>query len=422
MRLDRKDRGAGQLRGELFGDVQRRRLAQVVDVRLERETEAGDRGALAVGALAELLEGRLDLADDRLRTGVVGLSCGPDEPGLLRCGRDDEPWVDGDAVATHTGTGVEDVDPRVTVGEANDLPHVEAELLTDLRQLVREGDVDVTEGVLRQLGHLGRGRVGEQDLAGDEGAVQLGCLLGTGRGQAADDPVVAEDLDHDAAGQHSLGAVRQVHVRHVVLVRELQVGTQLGEPPADLEGRPGWGRGLEDDDLAAPELGGDRLGGRANVGEVRLVVALERRGHGDEVDRGLRRLGAGTQQALAHRLRDGLVEVRLDDRHPARIDLVDRVLVDVDTLEGEALPSERGARRQTDVAEADDRDSVMEHGLSLRGLGKRAGQLYPPGWVDPSVVPTPGDPGWAWGSSPMTARTASTKASCIDRQSWCSRA
>ena len=71
------------------------------------------------------------------------------------------------------GPGREDVDARVVVGQPDDLPHVEAEVLADQRELVGEGDVDVAVGVLDQLGHLGAGRVGEQDLALAEDAVDL---------------------------------------------------------------------------------------------------------------------------------------------------------------------------------------------------------------------------------------------------------
>src|SRR5690606_28874644 len=113
---------------------------------------------------------------------------------------------------------------------------------------------------------------------------------------------------------------------------------------------------------------------------------------------------------------DSLVEVRLDDRDPACVDLVDRVLVDVHALEGEALSSEGGAGRQADVAKADDRNSVMEHGVTLRGVGN---------WLVncTGLVVVPGRGARAGGQGAplagraMTARTASMNAAFEERQS-----
>ena len=48
---------------------------------------------------------------------VIDLTSRADQLGSLRRGRDDEPGVNGDAVATHTGPGRQDVDPRVPVGQ-----------------------------------------------------------------------------------------------------------------------------------------------------------------------------------------------------------------------------------------------------------------------------------------------------------------
>ena len=119
-----------------------------------------------------------DLVEHVRRLAVVDLARGADQPGLLGRGVDDEPRIDGDAVAADARARLQDVDARVAVGEPDHLPDVDAELVADHRQLVGEGDVDVAVGVLDELGHLGGAR--RRCDAGSprhEDAVELGGAL-----------------------------------------------------------------------------------------------------------------------------------------------------------------------------------------------------------------------------------------------------
>src|SRR3546814_10966835 len=68
-------------------------------------------------------------------------------------------------MATDAGAGLEDVDARVAVGEADHFPDVDAQMFGHHRQFVGEGDVDVAIAVLDQLHHFGGARRG-----GDAGA------------------------------------------------------------------------------------------------------------------------------------------------------------------------------------------------------------------------------------------------------------
>ena len=86
----------------------------------------------------------------RARCGSAGCSSGA-------------PWtrnhgIDRDAMPADAGAGLEDVDARVAVGEADHFPHVDPHRVGDHRQFVGKGDVDVAEGVFGQLGHLRRAR------------------------------------------------------------------------------------------------------------------------------------------------------------------------------------------------------------------------------------------------------------------------
>jgi hypothetical protein len=96
-----------------------------------------------------------DLGEDAGGARVVDAAGGLDQRGVGRRGGGDEPRVDRDAVAADAGAGAEDLHARVAVGQADHLPYVEAEARAHVGELVGEGDVDVAEGVLRELGQLG---------------------------------------------------------------------------------------------------------------------------------------------------------------------------------------------------------------------------------------------------------------------------
>jgi hypothetical protein len=87
-------------------------LAQVVDVGLVGEAEAGDDGA------AQALRRGADLGETWLGARVVDAAGGLDQRGVVGGAGGDEPRVDGDAVAADAGAGAEDLDARVAVGEA----------------------------------------------------------------------------------------------------------------------------------------------------------------------------------------------------------------------------------------------------------------------------------------------------------------
>ena len=200
IRLDHADAAAEAAR-QSRGDEARRAFAEIVDVGLERQAQAGDprlgmRGDEVLGA-----------GDDVVHLGVVDPARGADQRGLLRSAVDDEPGIDRDAVAADAGAGREDVDARVPVGEADHFPDVEPHLVRDDRQLVGEGDVDVAIGVLDQFGHLRRARIGGDAGAAHEALVERQRLARAARRDAADRAVVAHQLFEDLARQHALRAV-----------------------------------------------------------------------------------------------------------------------------------------------------------------------------------------------------------------------
>ena len=68
-------------------------------------------------------------------------------------------------MAADAGAGLQDVDARMHVADADDLIHVHSVVAADARQFVGKGDVNGTEGVLHDLGHLRGADVRDHDLA-----------------------------------------------------------------------------------------------------------------------------------------------------------------------------------------------------------------------------------------------------------------
>lgn len=110
-------------------------------------------------------------------------------------------------MAADAGAGLQNVDAGMAVGEADHLPHVDAHRVGNEAQFVGEGDIDVAEGVFGELRHLGRAGIGGDARAADESAVEGQRLAGAAWRDAADHPVVVDQLDEDAAGQHAFRAI-----------------------------------------------------------------------------------------------------------------------------------------------------------------------------------------------------------------------
>ena len=91
----------------------------------------------------------------------------------LRRGLHKEPRIHADAVPANPRPGIEDVDARVTVGQADGLPHIHAKFFGKTGKLVGNGDVYVAGGVLHQLDHLGCGCIGLDDVAFDKERIQV---------------------------------------------------------------------------------------------------------------------------------------------------------------------------------------------------------------------------------------------------------
>jgi hypothetical protein len=151
---------------ERGGDFDRRAFAEIVDIGLEREAEARD------ARVRMLRHEHFGGADDMRGLREIHFARGADQAAVVGRAMDEEPGVDRDAMAADAGAGLEDVDARVAVGEADHLPHIDAHMLGHHRQFVGKGDVDVAVAVLDQLHHFGGARRGGDAGAADELAIE----------------------------------------------------------------------------------------------------------------------------------------------------------------------------------------------------------------------------------------------------------
>ena len=97
-----------------------------------------------------------------------------DQYRFLRRGVDDKPGINGDTVPPDTGTGFQNVDPRVSVCKGDDFPHIDVESVADNREFVGKCYLNIPGGIFGEFAHLGCPGVGFKDLAGYKGPVKLG--------------------------------------------------------------------------------------------------------------------------------------------------------------------------------------------------------------------------------------------------------
>lgn len=304
--------GAGaEVLGHGLEHLQRRGLANIVYVLLVGEAVDADLRGIGDAALRHDLVGPVH---DILGHGGVGLKGEADEVGRLGVVADQEPRVDRNAVAADARTGVEDVHTRVLVGDADDLGDVHAADAADLGELVGEGDVHRTEGVLDDLGHLGGADVSDGDLSLAEAGVDLRHGLAHLGVVGADGAVVVQQLVDHVARDDALGGVDEPDVLAAGLCE------QRANEAVDGVGRDG---GLDDEHGALGRDLEDGLAGRHDVAGVNLLVELVvgRRDRDDvgvadlvvggELDAGLQ--GVGEQLVQAVLLEGGLAGVERGD-------------------------------------------------------------------------------------------------------------
>ena len=350
-------------------------LADVVHILLVREAVEADAAVVrdAVGA-----HDLVDALQYELRLAVVGLHGFVDDLGELGVIAHEEPRVHADAVAADAGTGLEDVDARVHVADADDLVNVHAVVTADAAELVGEGDVDGAVGVLHDLGHLGGADVGHDDLALAEGGVVLLDAFADLAAVGAYGAVVMQKFVHHVAGDNAFGGMDEVDVYPGLAACGLDGGTHV---PVDGSGTDG---GFDDDDGAAEAHLEHILHRCDDVAGIDLLAEFVVRG-GDADDVGVCLLILGGEgDACGEGGAEKFVQARLAEGGAAGVQCGHEFAVAVGSHYGNAVRGKHKCGGQSDVAQSYNVDHVeMRIYLPLSGApcGLVAGEAGSSGGV-----------------------------------------
>jgi hypothetical protein len=312
------DEEIGFFIGQVLNNFQGGALSDIVDVGFEREAEASD------GRIFDVGESRFDFGEDVVGLAVVHFSGSADEACEMGSRVDDEPRIDGDAMASDARAWLENFHAGVPIGEFDELPNVDIEFVADKGELVRKGDVDVAEGIFGELGHLGCAGIGGEALAFNEDLIELfgeGC---GGGGEATDDPVIADNFPENVAGKDPFRAVGDVEV-------------ELGEPFGEFFSGADRRGGLEDDEIAVLEDGRNGFGCSFDVGEVGFMVVFERGRNGDDEHLSFFRFGYGFKLVAYDCRVDERFQIGFNNVDFSLVDHVDGFLVDVDADDLDAM-------------------------------------------------------------------------------------
>lgn len=288
---------------------------------------------------------------------VIDLACGPHQPRGGRRARDQKPRIDRNTVPTHARARLEDVYPRVAVGEADHLPYIHLKYIGDHRQLVGKGDVDVAERVFDQLYGLCHAGCGVETVTFHKACVEHRRAFCAGRGDAADNPVIMHQFVDDPARQHPLRAIgeRDVRLFYPAVFRYDEIGAQLSNNRGHPLGGAHRRSALDDHASTRQNLGCDGAGGGLDKGYVGRLAIPKRGRHRDHVEACGRYLCRGDQRLSGDGVVYQPVEIALFDVHATGIDRVDHLLRDIDTADAPTIRRKQSRGRQADIAQSDHR-------------------------------------------------------------------
>ena len=328
--------------------LERQRVADVVDVALERQPEDGDARAVELAAArAHLLDepgGRrlVDLpgAGDQL---VVGNAAGEEEAVLVQAGAAGEA---GRLQAAALVVAVDGVDDRV------DLAPV---LRRDHHELVADGEVDVAVHVAEELRELGAARVDRNDGRGHLRKEPRGAIAARVV-HAADDLRHLGQLGEGFSLGDALGAEREVEV-----APDAQVGGALDEP-AEMLGRARRDGAAQHQEL--PLCAGAACAARSRfsigwkIGLLKSSTGVPRVMMMTSALASAARSRAGEEPRPAGR-RERLGGAVLAKRQAPGGEALHRRRVVVDAVDGASALRQEQREREPDAPEPDDGDRVL---------------------------------------------------------------
>ena len=115
-------------------------------------------------------------------------------------------------MSADTNSGLQEVDPRVTIGEVNGGGDRDTQFVGHAGEFVGQRDVDVAVSVFNQLAEFGRKIVRHQAFPLGESLVDLQRSPRGFRANSADDARVMDKLVDSVAGEKPLRAMGEIDI------------------------------------------------------------------------------------------------------------------------------------------------------------------------------------------------------------------
>ena len=115
-------------------------------------------------------------------------------------------------MTTYTWAWLKDINTWVHITNLNNLVNVHIIMTTDACKLVSKGNVDCTEGILNNLGHLCRADVSNNDFPLTERYIVLLYLLANFLGISTNSTIIVEKLINHITWNNALRCVNKVEV------------------------------------------------------------------------------------------------------------------------------------------------------------------------------------------------------------------
>ena len=189
--------------------LQRRRLTHIVNIFLIGQAVQTDTAYISQTLF---LHNLVDTIQHEIRHAVIGLHGLIDNLGQRGIVTNKKPRINADAMTANARTRLQNVYARMHIADLDDFIDIHVVMAADLRQLVCKGNIDCTESILNDLGHLSSTDVGNNDLALAERRIELLHLFTDSLVICADGAVVVQQFVDHVARDDALRSMDKVDI------------------------------------------------------------------------------------------------------------------------------------------------------------------------------------------------------------------
>jgi len=153
-----------------------------------------------------------DSAQHIVRHGIVFLHGRPNHLGKRRIIPHQEPGVNADAVAAHTGAGLQNIHPWVHIAQADNFIYIQPGRMADCRQLIGKGNIYRPKGVFRHLCHFGGANIRHCNVTAAKSSIQPLHTLADFRLVGTNDAIVFPKLCQHIARNNAFRRMNQENI------------------------------------------------------------------------------------------------------------------------------------------------------------------------------------------------------------------